>query len=46
MSTRVLSMAGLTMAKVGNVQPVSYSEHTPTGSMMFPCSSKHTVTIR
>ena len=45
MSTRVLSIAGLTMAKVGKGVPVSYSAHTPVGSMTLPASSKHTVTI-
>ncbi len=45
MSTLVFSTAGLTMAKVGKGHPVSYSAHTPSGSIFLPSSSKQTVTI-
>ena len=46
MSTLVLSMAGLTIEKVGHSEPVSCTGHTPSGSTRFPSLSKHTVTIR
>lgn len=46
MSTRVLSMAGFTIEKVGHGEPVSYTGHTPSGSTLFPSRSKHAVTIR
>ena len=46
MSARGLSMAGLTIEKVGHTDPVSYTGHTPSGSTRFPSRSKHAVTIR
>ena len=46
MSTRVLSIAGLTIEKVGHTEPVSYTGHTPSGSTLFPSLSKQAVTIR
>ena len=46
MSTRVLSMAGFTIEKVGHTDPVSYTGHTPSGSTRLPSLSKQAVTIR
>ena len=43
--SKAISTAGFTIENVGQGQPVSYSAHTPVGSMTLPDSSNSTVTI-